>query len=201
MTGRCFTRGAFAAIFGFAVVVGPQLAAGTAAAGEGGKRWTINLSIGLQHDNNVTTDEVDNVSNLSDEAAVIDLSGTYKAYDGPGGVIELGYDFFQSFYDKLTDFDLNSHTFSISGKRQIGEFDTGLLYLYSRTLLDGKDFLGIHSIAPNVGYAVTPELYLSGRYNFQDKDFISSPGRDGRQHAASIDAFFFFMNNTNRLNL
>ncbi|MBT4045510.1 MAG: hypothetical protein HN834_00055 [Rhodospirillaceae bacterium] len=100
----------------------------------------------------------------------------------------------------LKEFDLQSHTFSVSGEREIGEVDVGLLYLYSRTSLASDDFLGIHSLAPSAGYAPLPELYLSGRYNFQDKDFKTSPSRDAQQHAASIDAFYFFMDSRAFLN-
>lgn len=163
-----------------------------ASAGSGEKRWAIDTRLGVQYDDNVTTDEVDNVSNLSDDALVFDFSGTYKAYSGPEGNVEFGYDFSQSLYDDLTDFNLQSHIASVALDRSIGAIDAGLLYLYSRTLLGGDDFLGIHSIAPSAGYSVLPELYLSGRYNFQDKNFIGDSGRDARQHAASLDSYYFF---------
>ena len=160
-------------------------------AGSSEKRWSIDARLGVQYDDNDTVDEIDNVSNVSDDALVFDFSGTYAAYSGPEGNVEFGYDFSQSVYDDQTDFNLQSHIASITLDRSIGDIDAGLLYLYSRTLLGGDDFLGIHSITPSAGYSVLPELYLNGGYNFQDKNFIRDRGRDARQHAGTLDGYYF----------
>lgn len=48
-------------------------AMGGALADNGGnKPWSLSGSVGFQYDDNVTTDEIDSTSNLSDTAAVIE---------------------------------------------------------------------------------------------------------------------------------
>ncbi|MBT4042888.1 MAG: hypothetical protein HOK21_24530 [Rhodospirillaceae bacterium] len=101
MVGQNFKRAVFVTLVGLAFACTSAQADTNTPADEGEKRWNIDASLGFQTDDNVTTDEVDSVSNLADTASIIELSGTYKAYDGPEGEIELGYDFFQSFYDDL----------------------------------------------------------------------------------------------------
>lgn len=218
---RCMTKGGgkmrlLAAVAGLRgwvspLVLGAVLLAFAAApaiaqnAGAGGanKRWTLSGSIGIQSDDNVTTDETDTTSNQSDEAAVFEVSGTYQLLDESkvGVGLELGYDFFQSLYDTLTDFDLQSHTFSASAEREIEGFDTGLTYLYTRTFLGGDDFLALHNLSPTLGYAVTSIWYVSLRYSYQNKDFISSDPRDADQHSGTFDNFLFFMQGKGYLSL
>ncbi len=160
-----------------------------------GKSWNVSGSAGFQYDDNVTTDEIDSTSNLSDTAAVIEASGSYRPDAGKDFGLQLSYDFSQSLYQDLSSFDLQSHLFSGSVEKEINGFDVGLNYLYGRTFLGGDDFLSLNSITPTLGYSVTDSWYVSLRYNYQNKDFISSSndGRDAGLNSGTIDNFLFFM--------
>ncbi|MCP5373260.1 MAG: outer membrane beta-barrel protein [Hyphomicrobiales bacterium] len=174
------------------------LAAGPALATDGPdqeKRWTAKGSLGVQYDDNVTTDDIDSTSNKSDVAAVIELGGTYSpAFGDPVG-LELGYDFSQSLYQDLTDFNLQTHALSANVDYEVSGLDLGLNYLYARTFLGGDDFLGLHSVTPTVGRLVTDRWYVSLRYNYQNKDFIgaANSGRDSNVNSVTFDNFVFFM--------
>lgn len=166
-----------------------------AAADAAEKPWGITASAGIQFDDNVTTDETDSTSNQSDKAVVLDFGGIYKPEGGKKYGLELDYNFSQTLYEDLSSFDLQLHSFSASVEREYSGVDTGLIYLYARTFLGGDDFLGMHSVTPTLGYAVSDRWYVSLRYNYQNKDFISNDddGRDGTLNSGTFDNFLFFM--------
>jgi hypothetical protein len=159
------------------------------------KPWSLSGSVGFQYDDNVTTDEIDSTSNLSDTAAVIEASASYRPDMGKNVGLELSYDFSQSLYQDLSSFDLQSHLFSASIENEYKGYDVGLNYLYGRTFLGGDDFLSMHSFTPTLGRSVTDTWYVSLRYNYQNKDFISSSndGRDAGLNSGTIDNFLFLM--------
>ncbi len=158
------------------------------------KRWTVTGSLGVEIDDNVSTDEVDNNSNLSDEALLIELGGTYKPQFGDAYGLELGYDFSQSLHEDLDEFDLQTHSLSATVEHEIAPWDLGFTYLYSRSLLGGDDFLGIHSLTPSVGRSVTDRWYVSLRYGLQVKDFVQTgnDARDAVNNGLTFDNFIFF---------
>jgi opacity protein-like surface antigen len=167
------------------------------------KPWNLSGSAGFQYDDNVTTEETDTTSNLSDKAAVIEISGSYRPEAGKNVGLELSYDFSQTLFEDLTDFDLQSHLISGSIENEINGYDVGLNYLYGRTLLGGDDFLSMHSVTPTLGRSVNDRWYVSLRYNYQNKDFISASndGRDGTLNSGTIDNFLFFMDGKAYLSL
>jgi hypothetical protein len=158
------------------------------------KRWTVTGSIGFEVDDNVGVDEVDNNTSLPDEALLIELGGTYKPQFGDSYGLELGYDFSQSVHEDLDDFDLQTHSLSASVEREIAPWDLGFTYLYSRSLLGGDDFLGIHSLTPTLGRSLTDRWYVSLRYGLQVKDFIQNrnDARDAVNNGLTFDNFVFF---------
>lgn len=160
-----------------------------------GKNWNLSGSFGLQYDDNVTVDQTDNSTNLSDEAAVIELSGLYRPAFGREVGLELGYDFSQSLYNEQTNFNLQSHNLSAYVERQFGETDASLNYIYARTLLGGHDFLSLHSLTPSLGRSLTDRWYANLRYAYYNKDFIRDVDdrRDANTHSVTFDNFLFFM--------
>lgn len=168
------------------------LCAGGAAAQE--KRWKVSGSLGVEYDDNVSTDETDSRSGQSDKALLIDLGAAYKPEFGAAYGLEIGYDFSQSLHEDLDRFDLQTHSVSASVEREVAPWDLGFIYLYSRSLLDGDDFLGIHSLTPSVGRAVNEQWYVSLRYGLQVKDFkqgVNDP-RDAVNNGLTFDNFIFF---------
>ncbi len=160
---------------------------------EASKRWSATGGIGVQYDDNVTTDETDNSSNKADKALLLDFGLAYKALDTPALGLEIGYDFSQSLFEDLTDFDLTTNSLSVSAEREIGDYDAGFNYIYTRTLLGGKDFLSTNNLSPTLGYAVNERWYIAARYNYVNKNFITNDPRDAHQNSGTVDNFLFFM--------
>lgn len=159
---------------------------------DGDKAWKIGARAGLRYDDNVNTAQIDNTSGSGDYAGLLDLSGVYKTSAGYSVNVEFGYDFSQSLYMDLDAFDLQSHTASIYAAREVGGHDVSLFYGYTRTLLGRNDFLSFNNFQPMIGHSLTDTVYVSGAYNYQNKNFISINDRDSDVHAGSVDVFVFF---------
>lgn len=107
--------------------------------------------------------------------------------------LQAGYDFYQSFYHELSEFDLQSHIFSLGGGYKFAKFDADVFTSYNRTTLGGEDFLEAYSIAPQVGFFPTERWYAIFGYSYEDFEFFTDRARDGESHSIGMDNFIFFM--------
>ncbi len=148
---------------------------------------------GVEYDDNVTVSDVDFTSAEQDEAALFDVSIAYQAYKSADTEVEIGYDFSQSLYSSLTEFDLQSHTGSLYASRDFGNVDGDFGYRYTYTSLGGTKFLESHTISPAVSFTTLPQWYHRITYSFQDKNFFQDNDRDADQHAIASDNYYFFM--------
>ena len=156
------------------------------------KRWFLSANAGIEYDDNVTVSEVDNTTGLEDIAAVFDLSAAYQIYKTGGSEIELGYDFYQSVFDDLSNFDLQSHLLSVIASSEFGSVDGTFSYSYNYLKLGGDSFLKIHSIMPSVGFSFIDNMYHSLSYNYKDKEFTNNTARNADDNAAGLDNYYFF---------
>ena len=159
------------------------------------KPWSLSAVAGVEFDDNVTTSETDTTTSKDDGAAVMEVSGRYKLLEQPDRELEAGYDFYQSAYFDLEDFNLHSHSFSLAGSQDLWDVDTGLSYRFTTTRLGNERFLDVASLSPSIGYMVTTGWYAMARYEFHNKNFQASPGRDAHQSAVGVDHFVFFQSN------
>ena len=163
--------------------------------------WSVEASIGLEYDDNLTIEELDEVSGEEDFAAVIDFSVAY-AFPGLSDYeVEAGYDFYQSLYNDFSEYNLQSHGLNLSGSREFGDLDVSLGYRYTLSFLDGDDFLQLNNIRPAVGYSVLPNWYLNAGYSYMDKDFDQYPDRSGDQQALTLDNYIVFNENMSYVRL
>ncbi len=157
------------------------------------KRLSASASVGIEYDDNVTVDELDQTTNLDDFATVFEFSGAYKLLAGEKYEVEAGYDFFQSLYDDLSAFDLQSHLFSLTGSREIKGVDLGLNTIYNRTILDDDKLLEIYSASPSVGFFMLPTVYSTLNYAYRTINFFDDDDRDSQNHSVGINNYLFFM--------
>lgn len=118
------------------------------------------------------------------------MGGEYRLVDTDDTSVEVAYDFSQTLYQDLTDFDLQTHGLYIAGSREWRGVDLGLSYQYSRVYLGGDDFLGIHSVSPSVGFSPADRWYTVVAYNYQNKNFIDTSARDAGRHDFGGTAFY-----------
>jgi tetratricopeptide (TPR) repeat protein len=137
------------------------------------KPWRLAAGAGLLYDSNVRRPELDSGSGEGDGAGQFDASGSYELPVGGWFSLEGSYDFYQTLYFDLGEFDLQSHTFGLSASRPITRStDASLAYLYSLNQLDGHHFLDYHEIRPSVGWSPTSWWYASATPALRIKRFF-----------------------------
>ena len=157
----------------------------------GSSEFTVELGAGVQYDDNVTVDEIDQATNIGDFAALFDIGLDYEREFGQGTELTLGYDLSQRAYFDETDFDLQIHSGSIRIKHDFGDYNLGLSgrEIYAR--LGGDGFLNIAQVQPYASGFITDILYLRGAYTFRDKAFEQREDRDATVHMGELDGYFF----------
>jgi len=157
----------------------------------GNSEFTVELGAGLQYDDNVTVDEIDQATNVGDFAALFDLELEYEHDFGQGTEFTAGYDLTQRAYFDETDFNLQIHSGSIRVKHDFGGYNLGLSgrEIYAR--LGGSGFLNIAQVQPYASGFVTDTLYLRGAYTLRDKAFENREDRDATVHMAALDSYLF----------
>jgi tetratricopeptide (TPR) repeat protein len=137
------------------------------------KPWRLAAGAGLLYDSNVRRPELDTESGEGDGAGQFQASASYELPVRDWFTLDASYDFDQTLYFDLHEFDLQSHAFGIAASRPLGESaDASLTYLYSLNTLDGNRFLDYHEIRPAVGYSPTTWWYASAAPALRIKRFF-----------------------------
>jgi tetratricopeptide (TPR) repeat protein len=161
--------------------------------GESKKPWSMSLSAGVEYDDNVTVSLQDLATGLDDFAYILEFSGAYKVLEASKFELEAGYDFYQTIYDDLSEFNLQSHIFSLGGGYKFKKFDVDVFTRYNRSTLGGEDFMETYSVAPQIGFFPTENWFTLIGYSYDDMQFFNDPARDAENQGIGMDHFVFFM--------
>jgi len=169
-----------------------------------GKKYYANFSFGYQYDTNVGL-EPDNVQIFTDEkdsSLYLFLNLGYKPYFTDEATIGFDYRTFFSFHDELTDFNIQNHTFSVYGEKDVNNFSKpvrGFLnYSYKLVLIDGSPadnlFSQSHIVVP--GFTVRWSEKFTSRffYKFQYDDFKDFSERDAYNNSLTFANFYRLYN-------
>jgi tetratricopeptide (TPR) repeat protein len=155
------------------------------------KRWSLWGNLGLLYDDNVGTRPVDVSTGVPDGGGLVELSGAYRLFDRGATELEVGYDFYQTAYFDLSEFNLQIHGLSIDGTHPIGPGDLSLGYRYNLSTLGGDRFLDIHDARLGYGLPISHSIYTTLTPRFLGKNFEDTD-RDALQGAILWDNFIFF---------
>lgn len=161
------------------------------------KNFDIGVGVGGEYDSNITVDAQDLTTNEGDVAALLEAALSFKPIQNGNSSLEIGYDFFQSLHDDLSDFDLQIHGLSLTGSTKIGGVDASANYRFSHILLGGDSFLDIHSVRPTLGFYVRQDVYVSAAYEYQWRDYDDLAPRDSHQHNVGGTGYYFFAPKSN----
>jgi len=153
--------------------------------------WELELGAGLLFDDNVASSEQDVSSDESDTAAVIEVSGRYTLTRWADVEFEAGYDFYQSLYSDLADYNLQSHVFSMDAYRPGRPLDAGFAYDYLTSRIGDDALLNAHLLTATLGQAVAGVWYPNVTFKIQSREFPDDSRRDGSQMAAGLDNYIF----------
>lgn len=157
---------------------------------------SLSASVGAEYDDNISVSALDTTTGQSDEALVFDFSASYMAIESETEELELAYDLYQSKHNSLSDFDLQIHTLSAFGSKEVGDKDLGLYYSYSMVDLGDEELYNSHSISPSLGLALADGWYNRFSYGLVAKDFAAASDRDATQNNVAVDNYYFFMDNS-----
>lgn len=154
--------------------------------------------VGFQYDSNVVLAPGGNVivpgiSHQSSGGATVDLNGTYAVWRGEEAELLLGYEFFQSMYFDLGDFDLTDNGPNIQLVGTAGLFDYGVSGRYDYYLLAGNNFLQEVNAFPWIGvpesdWGRTEVLFRMRRRDFLDPSYEV---RDGFNYATGFQQYYY----------
>jgi len=157
------------------------------------KPWAVSLSAGIEYDDNITVSLQDLATGVDDFANIFEFSGNYKFLETKKFELQAGYNFYQSLYHELSEFDLQSHIVSLGGGYKFDKFNADVFSSYNRTTLGGEDFLENYSITPQIGFFATKQWYSIFGISYEDFKFFTDSARSGENYGVSTDNFVFFM--------
>lgn len=152
------------------------------------------LSAGVEHDSNVSVDDLNASSDRSDQAWVFDagLEGVLKPAERLN--LTLGYSLSGSRYRELDQFDQDIHLLSADLSYDFDPVTIGTSYHYSHSVLGSEPFLDFHRASAYLGSLIGDDVYLLASLQEKRKDYEESEARDSNIRGASLDSFFFFNN-------
>lgn len=169
-----------------------------------GKKYYANFSFGYQYDTNVGL-EPENVQIFTDEkdsSLFLYLNLGYKPYFTDEATIGFDYRTFFNFHDELTDFNIQNHTFSVYGEKDVNSFSKPLRaflnYSYQIVLIDGSPadnlFSQSHIIVPGFTLRWSEDLTSRLFYKFQYDDFKDFPERDAYNNSITLAQYYRMYN-------
>ena len=99
-----------------------------------------------------------------------------EAVPGDPVGVDLGYDFYQSLYaeDDVDPLDLRLHLPWLMLSTEAAEVDLTFSWRATFANLGRNDYFQTQQIGPTAGYLVGDAFYLSGGYDYQNRDFKRS---------------------------
>lgn len=168
------------------------LCASTAAWAAPRAPFSWELRTGIGYDSNVTIEQADVITRRGDASLNLGAAARYRLPALGKISLTTGYDFDQSFYEDLTDYNLQIHNFSLSATTPLGKASLSSDYRYFHMRLGNKPFLDMHMLSPAIGSFVTRDLYMRASYSYFDKSFATANGLDAQTHALEASAYYFF---------
>ncbi|MEQ1865178.1 MAG: hypothetical protein ABL996_11100 [Micropepsaceae bacterium] len=171
-----------------------------------GQSWWLDLEGGVEYDDNVAVnqnidengDKIDASSGSSDVAATFEVDAGYKLIDTDDSRVELGYNFFQSLYQDLNEFNYTEHSPSLNAWTKVDGIKLGFTYSYMNASLDNDFFLEQHILSPSIAGYLTEQIYVSAFYRYADKNYNRLDSRRDAQTQQPGGDVFYYWDKANR---
>lgn len=154
---------------------------------------TIELKAGAEYDSNVSVEQTDVVTRTGDAALKLGGAVKYRFADFGKTQLTAGYDFDQTVYDDLTDYNLQIHTLSAGSSTRIGKASVGADYRFFHIRLGAQPFLDMHVASPSVAGFVSSNVFLRASYTYSHKAFTTASTLDADTHDLEANAYYFIM--------
>ena len=154
-------------------------------------RYSAQLSVGGEHDSNVTIDELETSSKQDDQALVLGAKVGAKKQISKAIDFGLSYDFSQTAYEEFTRLDRQTHIVGGNLGYKMEALDTGLSFFYVNSLLDGERFLELYRVSPSMTGFISRRWYARGAWVYADKRIRNRAERNADSHGLELDLYFF----------
>jgi tetratricopeptide (TPR) repeat protein len=149
-------------------------------------RFLLHGSAGFELDDNVTLTETDLATGLSDEALVLAAGLEYRLVNEETAWIIVGYDFYQSLYRTLTDFDLRIQEPRLTIGGRIGRVLPSFTYAYQDQTLGSESFLSSHLLDFDLDIALMDRWSLFVGGEIERLTYDLTPGRTGYRGSINL---------------
>ena len=156
-----------------------------------GPRFSAELGIGVEHDDNIAVEEVDRVSDESDYALTLNGALGVKQDISSNAEISLTYDYNQSIYKEFSQVDRQTHLLGTSLDFDLESVDTGISFFYINSRLDGSAFLELYRASPSISGFLAKKWFARAAYVYSDKSIENRSARDATANSGEADMYYF----------
>lgn len=156
-----------------------------------GQNIHVELESGLAHDSTLAVTELDNSSNMSDTAVLLNakISGDWRKYDT---TVSGAYSYRGTDYQQADAFDLKIQHYYVDIKHDFDHFSLGGNYHHADAQLDNTDFLTLKQHSVYVSKLFHDSVYLRLSGTEKDKQFDGRRERNADNNGLNADAYWFF---------
>ncbi len=157
------------------------------------QRLRLSAGVGFEYDDNLTVSEQDLSTGIGDNAVTMEAGLEVDLLGRDAYGISAGYDFYQSLYQDLTNFDLQSHEPHAEIYGVFGGFRPILGYTYRNQNYGGKDYLSGHLLELDTtlcGWRNSCALLAVG---FERLHYNPTPERDAYRYGLVLGQQTLFM--------
>jgi tetratricopeptide (TPR) repeat protein len=175
------------------------LAGGTTAPVVVEKPWSVYGDVGFGYDSNVvlapddgSIEKTRGIDEKSDGMAVIQFGGRYRLYGSEKVDLTASYDFHQSIYFQISDFDLQGHRVAMDLRSLFSPVQVGLSGYYDYYLLDFDSFNQQGTVVPWATLYEGDITATQAYYRFRASDYLDDvfdPYRDSINNAGGLRQF------------
>ncbi|MDG2050827.1 MAG: tetratricopeptide repeat protein [Myxococcota bacterium] len=145
------------------------------------RRLVIWGGFGFEYDDNLTLSDVDLTTGIGDTATLFDASLDAFLVRQPDLQISVGYDFYQSLYTTLSEFDLQSNSPHVEIAAGSGRLIGSAAYRFTYDTLGGNAFLATHRGDFALEYAFIPYIVGSLGARVEGQTFEQLPSRNAQR--------------------
>ncbi|QIL90875.1 hypothetical protein GNX18_14670 [Microbulbifer sp. SH-1] len=154
--------------------------------------FSFEAGAGMEHDSNLSIQELDRTQDSGDSAFLLHADARGKVDLNEALTIKAGYRHQWKNYQTFADFDQRTGTWSLDASYDFSALTLGASLYRANATLDDSPLLTLTLGSVYAGRLIGERVYLRGAFGQRDKDFSGNPLRDALADVVDSDMFVFF---------
>lgn len=176
------------------LLLGSLLISSALLAGENKASFAFDAKLGYLNDSNAGISDLDTNSGSADTATTYGLALSASLPISNHFVSRIGYDFNDTSYENLSQFDLGLHHAFAELTWKPSLLDANINVEKLSATLDGDDYLDLVQVTPSISRLIGNKVYLRGAYTQASKRYDTLPNRDASNDAYRADVYMLIDN-------